>query len=143
MKPREQPDEVGLMAVLKRKNRVDQIMANACFTLLNLQPLGKKGFERIHRRAVRHIARRRDAEHVVAEQPAEPEAQAVFDNERDRPDRRAPKGKRILGAGWLFSDDVERSEEHTSELQSLMRISYAVFCLKQKTVPSSTLTHAY
>src|SRR3546814_8288650 len=28
--------------------------------------------------------------------------------------------------------DVIRSEEHTSELQSLMRISYAVFCLKQK-----------
>src|SRR3546814_4992266 len=30
----------------------------------------------------------------------------------------------------------ERSEEHTSELQSLMRISYAVFCLKQKTTPT-------
>src|SRR3546814_1841124 len=28
--------------------------------------------------------------------------------------------------------DEERSEEHTSELQSLMRISYAVFCLKKK-----------
>src|SRR3546814_6856635 len=28
--------------------------------------------------------------------------------------------------------DVGRSEEHTSELQSLMRISYAVFCLKKK-----------
>src|SRR3546814_1071986 len=28
--------------------------------------------------------------------------------------------------------DERRSEEHTSELQSLMRISYAVFCLKQK-----------
>src|SRR3546814_9150282 len=28
---------------------------------------------------------------------------------------------------------LDRSEEHTSELQSLMRISYAVFCLKQKT----------
>src|SRR3546814_8201122 len=28
---------------------------------------------------------------------------------------------------------TERSEEHTSELQSLMRISYAVFCLKKKT----------
>src|SRR3546814_1575180 len=27
---------------------------------------------------------------------------------------------------------IERSEEHTSELQSLMRISYAVFCLKKK-----------
>src|SRR3546814_10906080 len=29
--------------------------------------------------------------------------------------------------------DAQRSEEHTSELQSLMRISYAVFCLKKKT----------
>src|SRR3546814_4916829 len=32
----------------------------------------------------------------------------------------------------------ERSEEHTSELQSLMRISYAVFCLKKKTTQYST-----
>src|SRR3546814_3092920 len=30
-------------------------------------------------------------------------------------------------------DAAKRSEEHTSELQSLMRISYAVFCLKKKT----------
>src|SRR3546814_2870423 len=30
------------------------------------------------------------------------------------------------------TDAVDRSEEHTSELQSLMRISYAVFCLKKK-----------
>src|SRR3546814_5939687 len=33
-----------------------------------------------------------------------------------------------------FSDSYHRSEEHTSELQSLMRISYAVFCLKKKTI---------
>src|SRR3546814_2393602 len=33
-----------------------------------------------------------------------------------------------------------RSEEHTSELQSLMRISYAVFCLKQKKVNESKYT---
>src|SRR3546814_7164396 len=32
--------------------------------------------------------------------------------------------------GWI--SDVLRSEEHTSELQSLMRISYAVFCLKKQ-----------
>src|SRR3546814_4177391 len=32
----------------------------------------------------------------------------------------------------LTGDTGERSEEHTSELQSLMRISYAVFCLKKK-----------
>src|SRR3546814_2304785 len=35
---------------------------------------------------------------------------------------------------WLnHVKHVSRSEEHTSELQSLMRISYAVFCLKKKT----------
>src|SRR3546814_3194579 len=33
-----------------------------------------------------------------------------------------------------------RSEEHTSELQSLMRISYAVFCLKKKKTVSNTTT---
>src|SRR3546814_6885953 len=36
--------------------------------------------------------------------------------------------------------DPARSEEHTSELQSLMRISYAVFCLKKKT---HIIAHAY
>src|SRR3546814_2533456 len=34
-----------------------------------------------------------------------------------------------------------RSEEHTSELQSLMRISYAVFCLKKKTTQKIQLKH--
>src|SRR3546814_10781900 len=33
---------------------------------------------------------------------------------------------------WLMGVPWDRSEEHTSELQSLMRISYAVFCLKKK-----------
>src|SRR3546814_10672015 len=33
---------------------------------------------------------------------------------------------------WSEESGAGRSEEHTSELQSLMRISYAVFCLKQK-----------
>src|SRR3546814_6269128 len=33
---------------------------------------------------------------------------------------------------WRRFDSLSRSEEHTSELQSLMRISYAVFCLKKK-----------
>src|SRR3546814_3504164 len=38
-----------------------------------------------------------------------------------------------------------RSEEHTSELQSLMRISYAVFCLKKKkkTIRKTTRTHSH
>src|SRR3546814_5418679 len=34
--------------------------------------------------------------------------------------------------GEIRADDIKRSEEHPSELQSLMRISYAVFCLKKK-----------
>src|SRR3546814_7822290 len=40
---------------------------------------------------------------------------------------------RRVESGWLWIF-VDRSEEHTSELQSLMRISYAVFCLKKKTI---------
>src|SRR3546814_7687817 len=36
-----------------------------------------------------------------------------------------------------------RSEEHTSELQSLMRISYAVFCLKKKNKPKQKLSKVY
>src|SRR3546814_2837719 len=44
---------------------------------------------------------------------------------------------RIFGPDRVAHTDVQRlrlrSEEHTSELQSLMRISYAVFCLKKKT----------
>src|SRR3546814_8493883 len=35
---------------------------------------------------------------------------------------------------WLACAEQIRSEEHTSELQSLMRISYAVFCLKKKNI---------
>src|SRR3546814_1994012 len=45
--------------------------------------------------------------------------------DRNRAQAGAP-GTRDRDAGW-------RSEEHTSELQSLMRISYAVFCFKKKT----------
>src|SRR3546814_4543182 len=38
----------------------------------------------------------------------------------------------VICAEALRSQRIGRSEEHTSELQSLMRISYAVFCLKNK-----------
>src|SRR3546814_15254736 len=41
----------------------------------------------------------------------------------------ANRGPAVLAAG---QEGRARSEEHTSELQSLMRISYAVFCLKKK-----------
>src|SRR3546814_2839791 len=38
----------------------------------------------------------------------------------------------ITLSDWVYRSVISRSEEHTSELQSLMRISYAVFCLKKK-----------
>src|SRR3546814_3481846 len=44
----------------------------------------------------------------------------------------------ILGLGQIVFNPL-RSEEHTSELQSLMRISYAAFCLKKKKHPSHHL----
>src|SRR3546814_5779327 len=49
--------------------------------------------------------------------------------------RASPDGAMLVGAlaGRLLLRPHSRSEEHTSELQSLMRISYAVFSLKQKT----------
>src|SRR3546814_1753546 len=46
-----------------------------------------------------------------------------------------PGAMMALGQGYL------RSEEHTSELQSLMRISYAVFCLNKKTDPANDNKH--
>src|SRR3546814_5452977 len=56
---------------------------------------------------------------------------------RGRIDVRAHAARRLRrGEHRAFArlaDDDVRSEEHTSELQSLMRISYAVFCLKKKT----------
>src|SRR3546814_3222508 len=56
----------------------------------------------------------------------------------------------VSTAGGAFLEWMEgkplpgvRSEEHTSELQSLMRISYAVFCLKKKNVPLLYMYHVY
>src|SRR3546814_7664270 len=45
----------------------------------------------------------------------------------------------LIVGGQRDAGDAKRSEEHTSELQSLMRISYAVFCLKKK----NTNTYTY
>src|SRR3546814_3085854 len=66
-----------------------------------------------------------------AQRVGERSAQETFQFNRIEP----AVGQRSTGrqvAGGLGRDIVDRSEEHTSELQSLMRISYAVFCLKKK-----------
>src|SRR3546814_7876532 len=50
----------------------------------------------------------------------------------------APVGERVRP---VAPEQRRRSEEHTSELQSLMRISYAVFCLKKKTYKTYNHIH--
>src|SRR3546814_3575320 len=45
----------------------------------------------------------------------------------------APDLRVVDASYYLPGEGLDRSEEHTSELQSLMRISYAVFCLQKKT----------
>src|SRR3546814_3768552 len=60
--------------------------------------------------------------------------------DRFNPAQGGVRGMRVIAGGllvamaclFLFARMRERSEENTSELQSLMRISYAVFCLKSK-----------
>src|SRR3546814_10349581 len=48
-------------------------------------------------------------------------------------------GDHVIADDRYFRDSVLRSEEHTSELQSLMRLSYAVFCLTKKNKKKNTI----
>src|SRR3546814_18816405 len=59
---------------------------------------------------------------------------SLLHERRGRPRRRRhPHAPQVIGwAERVAHRPLGRSEEHTSELQSLMRISYAVFCLKKK-----------
>src|SRR3546814_4174630 len=59
--------------------------------------------------------------HTLPVDPARREVEGQIDG--------ATKAKALQ---WLCERRTDRSEEHTSELQSLMRISYAVFCLHKK-----------
>src|SRR3546814_11030484 len=54
------------------------------------------------------------------------------DRDRGTADRPLDPGDDLLGQRQPAGGSGRRSEEHTSELQSLMRISYAVFCLNKK-----------
>src|SRR3546814_6459935 len=63
-----------------------------------------------------------------------------------RPTRRARRATSWIGSTRICAATSRmspRSEEHTSELQSLMRISYAVFCLKKKNKKNTTHQYIY
>src|SRR3546814_2618662 len=69
---------------------------------------------------------------------------AFADNYAERDQAKALREQARAGGlrfeAYLTGDQADRSEEHTSELQSLMRNSYAVFCLKKK---MSTSKHIF
>src|SRR3546814_7241982 len=82
-----------------------------------------------------------ELDQVLADDVAGPQARVVRRGAgffRRRTQRQRGAGGRIELAGVVHLD---RSEEHTSELQSPMRISYAVFCLKNKTQNQTNNTH--
>src|SRR3546814_9227387 len=65
----------------------------------------------------------------------------LFRSHRQRPCHRR-RQRDVLGqSSGHAADRAGRSEEHTSELQSLMRISYAVFCLKKKNTTQEHTKH--
>src|SRR3546814_7864214 len=87
------------------------------------------------------------AEYLVPVHADIPHQDVLFIDELD--DKSSPMKAKgvgelgICGAGAAVANAIYnatgvRSEEHTSELQSLMRISYAVFCLKKKTHTQQT-----
>src|SRR3546814_6562943 len=107
--------------------RISDWSSDVCSSDLRSLFSGRSRGERNHRRDDRNPGVRNDdctlRQH--ARQSACP--QGRYGNWRSDPD--GDPGPQIGGGLRPY-----RSEEHTSELQSLMRISYAVFCLKKKTI---------
>src|SRR3546814_4940270 len=73
--------------------------------------------------------------------PRRQELRGVADFEARGEDRRRATAIAISDDAKASAAFAARSEEHTSELQSLMRISYAVFCLKKKKQHSQQLNN--
>src|SRR3546814_9098588 len=110
--------------------RISDLSSDVCSSDLGLRfrarsPLGAAVRCRppppLHLRARLFLTARFDRRRIVGLFGAQGDRRATRD--------RKPGGGRYRRARARFRD---RSEEHTSELQSLMRISYAVFCLKKK-----------
>src|SRR3546814_1886868 len=69
---------------------------------------------------------------INAAMPTRISLDAIIRNRRSAVNRRIEQSRRLCGWRSRMNQICHRSEEHTSELQSLMRISYAVFCLTKK-----------
>src|SRR3546814_7326162 len=110
------------------------------YTLFPDTTLFRSAVEQMHMLAGKAQRHRRVQVDMVIGEDARGDARGViaFDGDQAfRPhiligEELAPKGVGGAGRGdgKMLGANAKRSEEHTSELQSLMRISYAVFCLK-------------
>src|SRR3546814_988109 len=107
-----QPD---LPAVLADHDRIVQVLINLISNAVKFTPQG----------SIRCEARRLGVDLV--------EFAVVDTGIGIARDERASVFEKFRQVGDTLTDKPKRSEEHTSELQSLMRISYDVFCLKKKT----------
>src|SRR3546814_3772531 len=115
--------------------RISDWSSDVCSSDLGEQPRRKRAQPRIGQGIGRlRLEQRRAARRHQRER----EQQRSRLGGKHRPDQRARHRAQAV-------DDDDRSEEHTSELQSLMRTSYAVFCLKKKkkdsNKDSSWMTH--
>src|SRR3546814_5066188 len=104
-----------------------RLFALARRTLVARQPERQAGRRRSARGSHQPRLSRQSAVRNLFEEPAEHKIFRGYQHARLWRDRRQSRRLPCAAAA------DRRSEEHTSELQSLMRISYAVFCLKKKT----------
>src|SRR3546814_4601390 len=88
---------------------------------------GYQRYQSLH--SIQEASQARDNELWLSQDKKNPHTAAHFGNYAYKPQGTLAFFDNGIGN---YAGSVVRSEEHTSELQSLMRISYAVFCLKKK-----------
>src|SRR3546814_6006556 len=112
--------------------RIDKIIDNLAIVKPTFMGAAPRIFEKAYSRIVTMQAAEGGAKEKLFNKAF---AVGLEVEKRKREGQSIPLGLKLqhgLFDKLVFSKVSDRSEEHTSELQSLMRISYAVFCLKKK-----------
>src|SRR3546814_8028403 len=114
--------------------RISDWSADVCSADLRRGGIGARSADTFFKVAFRYPREEAAAAQAAAIQAAYAQAVALQSGAiRSALDLSVLEGRRNLKYTVQGSSAIQRSEAHTSELQSLMRISYAVFCLKTKT----------
>src|SRR3546814_6850064 len=118
-----------------RSTRTDTLFPYTTLFRSSIMSYAIVGFGKIGQALAQAFARKNIEVAVASRRPPEalaPQARAIGGNVVARSLRDALEADTIILAVPFGEHGEVRSEEHTSELQSLMRISYDVFCLKKK-----------